>query len=80
MAVHLHRIGSANDAEDHGYSDAAKLLRRDACQALRALLDEHPSLSELLPELRQELDTGHILGFGWSDLLDRVEARLSQVE
>jgi len=44
------------------------------------LLDEHPSLIALLPGLRQELDTGHVLGHGWSDLLDRVEAYLSNVE
>jgi len=75
-ALHLQRIGSANDAEDHGYRQDAQRMRRDACAALQALLVGHPFLGALVPRLRQELDSGHILGFGWSVLLDDIERHL----
>lgn len=80
VARHLHRIGSANDAEDHHYEDEAERMRDEACAALRGLLEEHPFLSDLLPKLRWELDTRHILGFGWSQLLDALEMHLSDVD
>ena len=79
-ARHLHALGSANDAEDHGYHEDARRMRADACTALRELLEQHPFLGELLPSLREELDSGHILGFGWSTLLDALEAYLSAVK
>ncbi|OQB35075.1 MAG: hypothetical protein BWY09_02445 [Candidatus Hydrogenedentes bacterium ADurb.Bin179] len=80
VAGHLHRIGSANDAEDHHYEEDAKQLRRDACASLQALLEQHPFLRALLPGLRWELDTGHILGFGWSQILDDIEVYLSALK
>jgi hypothetical protein len=80
VAGHLHRIGSANDAEDHHYKEEAERMRREACASLRELLEKHPFLSALLPELRRELDTDHILGFGWSQLLDELEMHLSALK
>ena len=77
VARHLQRIGSANDAEDHHYEEDAERMRSEACASLRELLEEHPFLGDLLPELRLELETGHILGFGWSQLLDALEVHLS---
>jgi hypothetical protein len=77
-ASHLHAIGSANDAEDHNYKEDARRMRADACAALRDLLEQYPFLGDLLPELQGELNSGHILGFGWSTLLDAVEAYLSE--
>jgi len=74
-AQRLHQIGSANDAEDHGYTDDARRMRTEACAALRTLLEDHPFLRELLPGLAGELDTGRILGAGWSTLLDAVETQ-----
>jgi hypothetical protein len=76
-ARHLHWIGSANDAEDHHYEEDAERMRSEACASLRELLEEHPFLGDLLPGLRWELETGHILGFGWSQLLDALEVHLS---
>ena len=72
----LETIGSANDAEDHGYGEEAIRMRNDSCEAIRGLLAEHAFLAELFPKLQWELDTQHILGFGWSDLCDYVEAHL----
>jgi hypothetical protein len=72
----LETIGSANDAEDHGYGEEAVRMRNDSCEAIRDLLAEHAFLAELFPKLQWELDTQHILGFGWSDLCDGVEAHL----
>jgi len=80
VAGHLRRIGSANDAEDHHYKEEAERMRGEACTSLRELLEEHPFVSMILPALRRELDTGHILGFGWSQLLDDLEEYLSALK
>jgi hypothetical protein len=72
----LETIGSANDAEDHGYGEEAIRMRNDSCEAIRCLLAEHAFLAELFPKLQWELDTQHILGFGWAELYDGVEAHL----
>jgi hypothetical protein len=69
----LRSIGSANDAEDHGYLEDAGRMREDSCEAIRSLLAEHAFLGKLLPTLNWELDSGHILGFGWTDVCDQVE-------
>ena len=61
-------IGSANDAEDHGYLSEAERIRTESCAAVRDLIAEHPFLEELLPRLLWELDSGHILGFGWAEI------------
>lgn len=73
----LSAIGSANDAEDHGYGEAAASMREDSCEAIRGLIAEHPFLEEALPDVRRELDTGHVFGFGWADLYRAAEALLT---
>ena len=76
VASLLHKIGSANDAEDHLFLSKANQMRRDAGLALEKLLIEKPGLSFFLPGLRNELKTGHIFTSGWSKLLDRIESLL----
>jgi len=73
---HLEAIGSANDAEDHGYTVEAQRMRDDACMAIRDLMAEHAFLAELFPKLQWELDTRHILGFGWAELHDAAHVNL----
>ena len=46
-ALHLLRnccytVGSANDAEDHGYGWDAGRMREEACESIRNLMDQHP--------------------------------------
>ncbi len=77
LAEHLHQIGSANDAEDHGYVNDAKQMRLEACFTIRDLLEKSSFICELLPRLTWELETEHILGFGWSQLLDDLEPHLA---
>jgi hypothetical protein len=72
----LSTIGSANDAEDHCYREEAERMRKDSCEAIRGLMEEHAFLTELFPKLQWELDTQHILIFGWSELYDSVDAHL----
>ena len=72
----LGTIGSANDAEDHGYVEDADRMRKDSCEAIRGLMEEHAFLAELFPKLEWELDTQHILGFGWAELYEGVEVHL----
>jgi hypothetical protein len=70
-------IGSANDAEDHGYREDARQMREDSCEAIRGLMAQHAFLGELFPTLKGELDSQHILGFGWSNLCDELEKYLA---
>lgn len=72
----LETIGSANDAEDHGYTEDADRMRKDSCEAIRGLMAEHAFLAEIFPKLQWELDTQHILVFGWAELYDGVNAHL----
>lgn len=76
----LRTIGSANDAEDHGYDEDAARMRQDACDAIRTLLAEHAFLVGLFPELRWELETEHILTFGWASLSDSVVAQINAMK
>lgn len=70
-------IGSANDAEDHGYSGEASRMREESCESIRNLMDQHPVLAELFPELQGELEGAHILGFGWSAIARKADALLA---
>lgn len=76
-ARHLHAIGSANDAEDHGYIEEARRMRSIACTGLAELLEYYPPLGDLLPSLGTELDSGRILIISWSSLLDQLETHLA---
>jgi len=72
----LGTIGSANDAEDHGYTEDADRMRKDSCEAIRGLIAEYTFLADLFPKLQWEVDTQHILGFGWAELFDDVDVHL----
>jgi len=61
-------IGSANDAEDHGYLGEAERMRTESCEAVRDLMAQHAFLAGSFPKLQWELDSGHILGFGWAEV------------
>ena len=73
----LGAIGSANDAEDHGYKGDADLMRSDSRQAMRELIDEHTFLCKIFPDLRQELESQKFLGYGWLWVCRDIEACLS---
>ena len=72
VSSHLHDIGSANDAEDHGYVDDARQMRAAAAEALLALLEAQPFLEAALPGFRAEIESGHIYGHVWSELLTQI--------
>ena len=69
-------IASANDADDHGYSDDARRMREDAAGSIRNLAAQHPFLAARIPTLERELETGHIFGFGWGDIYNAADALL----
>ena len=69
-------IGSANDAEDHGYRDDADRMRQESCESMQRLLTDYAFLGELIPSLEEELISGHILNFGWANLIRTVEEAL----
>ena len=72
IQLHLHKIGSANDAENHQYTEDAGRMRSEASVSLHLLIEQNPILKDFLPTLLTELNTGHIFGFGWSMLLDQI--------
>ena len=81
-ALHLlqhfcYTIGSANDAEDHGYGGEAGRMREEFCESIRNLADQRPLLTEFFPELHWELESGHIFNFGWSTITREVDAEAS---
>jgi len=74
LQLHLRMLGDANDAEDHGFLKDAEQERESACFAILELLDQHTFLSDLLPTLREQLASLHILTFGWAEIYDRIGA------
>jgi hypothetical protein len=72
----LTKIGSANDAQDHGCREDADLMRLEASAGIRELMAEHPFIGGLLPGLARSLETRNIEASGWSSLVDAVEREL----
>ena len=72
----LEGVGSANDAEDHGYLAEAERIRTEARDGIRAIAEEHPVVRAVLPTLDRELDSGHVLGYAWADLASQVRAHI----
>lgn len=70
----LESMGSANDAEDHGYLESAEHLRGEALEGIRTITAECPAVTDALPGLAAELGSGHVLGLGWADLAAQVRA------
>lgn len=73
----LWRFGTANDADDHHCGAEGAELRLAAAAAIRALMEEHPFLAGALPGLAGELESKHIEGFGWSNLVDALAPELA---
>ena len=72
----LTKIGSANDAHDHGCREEAESMRREASAGIRELMVEHAFIVALFPGLARALETRYIEGSGWSSLVDAVEREL----
>lgn len=70
-------FGVANDAYDHGSTEEAAELRERATSGLRAIVDQHPSLLELLPRLPGMLDRG-LLTFTWPTVLEAIESAMDE--
>jgi hypothetical protein len=66
-------FGTANDADDHNCGPEGTQLRARAAAEIRELIRDHPFVVEVLPGLERELETRHIEGFGWSNLVDALE-------
>ncbi len=72
----LTSLGSANDAEDHGFLEDAQRMRNEACASLRSLLQDHPYLAEYLPVEDVERGSERLLAFGWHSALDVIRGQL----
>jgi hypothetical protein len=73
LSEFLWLFGTANDADDHHCGPEGAQLRERATAGIRELIREHPFVVEALPGLERELETGHIEGFGWSNLVDALD-------
>jgi hypothetical protein len=76
LIAQLSELGSANDAENHGYSDEADEIRSEAFAEIRKLLDTHPAICEVLPDIRAFLDDGSLAHFGWATQREHAQAYL----
>lgn len=72
----LGTIGSANDAQDHGYTEDAIQMRKDSCEAIQDLMAQHVFLADLFPKMQEDLDTRRILIFRWADYCNGVDEHL----
>ncbi len=70
-------IGSANDADDHGYSDDARRMREESVESIRNLAAQHPFISERFPTLERDIETGRIFIFAWSEICNAASALLN---
>ena len=71
-------LGSANDAEDHGYREDAQRMRAEACTSLRTQLTSHLFLSEFLPAAEEvEGECGRLLSHGWDSALNVIQKTLT---
>ena len=72
----LSEIGSANDAEDHGYLQDAEQIRADTLERIEKIFADHPVVVELFPELTTQIRTQNFLGHGWYFCYQEVEKQL----
>ena len=72
----LSMIGSANDADDHGYGEDAERMRDEACDAIRDMLREHSFLSEVVPSLAKDIGTPAFMAVGWLWCYREVSAKI----
>jgi hypothetical protein len=72
----LTSLGSANDAEDHGYLEDAQRMRSEACASLQSLLQDHPFLVEYLPVEEVERGSARLLAYGWHSALEVIRGQL----
>jgi hypothetical protein len=76
LIARLWELGSANDAADRGYLDVAERIRYEASAEIRALLDAHPLIGEVLPDLAGQLHDGSLAESRWSTQLDHAHTYL----
>lgn len=72
----LDSFGNANDALDHGYEQAGREIREGAAESILTLIDDQPFVSELIPELIREVESGNIYFSTWSSLSDKLTEML----
>lgn len=78
LQANLRMIGSANDAEDHGYLDEAERIRRESRITIRDMVNENKFLLDLFPTLEQELDSERLLLFSWADLCRLIDEKMQE--
>ena len=77
LGYFLGQIGSANDAEDHGYLDEARRLREESSDGIRSLLRDAPFVAELFPQLEEQLKNQGLFIVGWVFIHRQVAALLA---
>jgi hypothetical protein len=80
LMYQLRELGSSLDARDHGCDDAADRMEGEALAQIKELLDIHPEVSDVLPDLAAQTESGSIAYSGWYIQLDRAQAYVDGVK
>ncbi len=73
----LGRIGSANDAEDHGYHDDARRMQEESCDNIGRLLRDAPFIADLFPQLESQIKDQSLFVVGWALIQREIDALLA---
>jgi len=76
LSFFLGRIGSANDAEDHGYRNEARRLQEESCGNIERLLRDAPFIADLFPGLEAQVKDQSLFIIGWVLIQREIDALL----
>jgi len=77
LSCFLGQIGSANDAEDHGYRDDARRMQEESCDNIERLLQDAPFLAELFPRLEAQVKDKSLFIVEWAIIQRKIDALLT---
>lgn len=78
LSCFLSQIGSANDAEDHGYHDEARRLQEESCANIERLLRDAPFIAGLFPRLGAQVEDKSLFIVDWALIRREIDALLAQ--
>jgi len=77
LSCFLGQIGSANDAEDHGYRDDARRMQEESCANIERLLRDSPFLAGLFPRLEAQAKDKSLFIVEWAIIRRKIDALLT---
>jgi len=77
LSCFLGQIGSANDAEDHGYRDDARRMQEESCANIERLLQDSPFIAGLFPRLEAQVKDKSLFIVDWALIQREIDALLA---